>query len=390
MMTQEEALYTEAILLGLRARHDPTALVALQNLLATPGFDPAIFQERALHEGVAPLLYVTLRGRGVLPSTLETSLRRSYLALAGRNLLVFRELSRVLRGLSDAGIEVVILKGGALAEAVYGNIAVRPMCDIDLLIRRSAVPAALEVLRAEGYEANEREARAGDTLTYENEIMLRRAGGAPQMLLEVHWSLLDSPHHQQVIPMDWFWQTTRPIEIEGVPAKALGVEAQILHLCGHLLLHHGSGEVLRLLWLHDIAEVIHSAAEVDWELLAAQAGACDLVLPVQDVMEELVDRWHLPVPDHAVAQLRALEPSADEARVFAWLTAPQRPVAQRFAADLAALSDWRTRVRYAYHSLFPSPSYIMKRYGLPRWLVPIGYPYRWVLGLWSWLARRRR
>ena len=77
--------------------------------------------------------------------------------------------------------------------------------------------------------------------------------------------------------------------------------------------------------------------------------------------------------------------------MYAWLTASERPVAQRFYADLASMSSWRERLRYGWGSVFPSADYMRQRYGISNALfVPLSYPYRWFLGLKSALPALAR
>ena len=57
-----------------------------------------------------------------------------YLASAHRNLRLFGELRQILRAFNAAGLSVIPLKGACLAEMIYGNIALRPMVDVDLLL----------------------------------------------------------------------------------------------------------------------------------------------------------------------------------------------------------------------------------------------------------------
>ena len=130
----------------------------------------------------------------------------------------------MLRLLAAEQIAVILLKGAALAETIYGNIAVRPMGDLDLLVRREDVAAALAALRAAGWEAVETEPRDGLTLAYEVEIALQKPGPIP-VLLEIHWGLLDSPHYQHTLPIAWFWETAVPVEADGTGVLALGPEA---------------------------------------------------------------------------------------------------------------------------------------------------------------------
>jgi hypothetical protein len=377
---------TRFTLLCLRGRWDPAALEAARELASTGALDWEAWRQAVEAEVLSPLLYRVLHGQGIIPPPLEGELRLAYLRNARSNVLAFRELDDIVRCLAAAGIPAILLKGAALAETVYGNIAVRPMADLDLLVRREQMPGALRALGEAGYVAAEPEARAGLALEFENELVLRKPGPA-EVPLELHWSLLDSPHHQRLIPADWLWQTARSSLFAGEgaggeAARILGPEAQLLHLCAHLVLHHlGQG----LLWRHDIAEVIAFYRDaVDWEELLARAAAFDLVLPLQTVLPQVAEGWSAPVPAAVLARLRTLQPSAAEMNAFRLLTAAQRPVAQRMWTDLSGMAGWRARLGYAASVLFPSPAYMRHRYTIPHpTLLPFYYPYRWWLGLRS-------
>lgn len=382
-----ETSVDEFLHLCLRGRWDETALEAARAASRKDGFDWDAVHDIAEREGLAPLLYAITRGQNLVPPAIEEAWRLAYFHNARRNLRLFHELARIIQHLKAHRIPVIVLKGAALAEVVYGNPATRPMCDIDLLVRHENAAAALRALAKLDYAAAYSEAHAGDTLAYENEVMLRKPG-TQETILEIHWSLFNSPYYQHTLAPDWFWETALPLRIETVSAQRLGPEAQLLHLCGHALLHHGSASP-RMLWLHDIAEVLMAYREtLDWENLLRQAQVHNLTLPVRQLLLQVADQQRVPIPETALARLCALEPSAQEARVVARLTAPQRPVIRRFWADLASMPDWKTRLVYAGHSLFPSATYMQRRYAIPHlWLTPLYYPYRWWMGIRGLLGR---
>src|SRR6516164_8261306 len=61
------------------------------------------------------------------------------------------ECSRVLAELSAAGIQVVVMKGGALAYQVYAQPYLRPRSDTDILISKRDLPAAVHAFERLGY-----------------------------------------------------------------------------------------------------------------------------------------------------------------------------------------------------------------------------------------------
>lgn len=69
-----------------------------------------------------------------IPNTIREQLRKIYYQYMYHSMRLHQELQQALNILQEARIKLIVLKGAALAETVYKNIALRPMADIDLLI----------------------------------------------------------------------------------------------------------------------------------------------------------------------------------------------------------------------------------------------------------------
>ena len=420
-MSIEQPLTPSALVcLTLCARWDADALQRLRGLGAggPPDWDGAA--RFAIAEGVAPLVYHTLREAGLaLPASAQAALRAAYYCTAQRNLLLARELETALGALEAAGVATILLKGAALTQSVYINPALRPMGDLDLLVQPQDIPAALDALIALGYHNTSPEARPGDAAKFENELLLQRPepDHAP---IELHWSLFDAPFYQHRLPIERFWETAQPVQVGAASTRVLCPPSQILHLCGHLLLHHrascplatpdgapqgrqpraaatpprpaGGAQTGRLLWLYDIAELALCHRErLDWPLVCSQASDCALVCSLQHVLPQVSALFPHAIGREVLSMVQTLRPEPHEARLVARLLAPRRPVLQRFWTDLAGMRPWRRRLAYAWRSLFPSPRYMQERYRISRRvLTPLYYPYRWLRGLAETLAPGRR
>jgi len=367
------------LLLCLRGRFDPEALREAGRLSKRGAVEWEALERQVWREALGPLLFCTVQGQGLLPLAFEAALRQAYLESAVRNTLLLHELSQVGDQLAGVGISLLALKGASLAEDVYNNVALRPMRDLDILVRHEDAQRAVQVLRAKGYRVADSEVHAGMSLAYENELRLLK-DGITETTLDVHWHLLDSPFYQFGMGMEWFWETARPRTCAGAAGLMLGPEALLLYLCAHLALHHRRSGML---WRHDVAEVLHRYGdELDWDCVLQRAAEYELVLPLQQVVMEVAEQWQVPLPDGVREKLVELRPSAHERKVYAGLTADNRPVARRFRADLAGIPDWGGRLRYAWRHMFPSASYMRQRYKVRRdALLPFYYLYRWLLGL---------
>ncbi len=376
----------EFLLRCLRARFDEEALDEARTWFSRSALAWEQVTQRTQKESITPLIYSLLRGQTWLPQEVEERWHQIYMHNAMRNLLLLVELAHIIRVLAGAGVPTIVLKGGALMENVYGNVALRPMRDMDLLVHRDLAPAAMASVESLGYAPSHPEEYPGMVFAYENEIALCKAD-RESMPLELHWSLFDTPYYQQHLPMDWFWRTATPALFEDAAALILGPEAQVLHLSAHLMLHH-RGKGLR--WLHDVAEVVHRyQSSIDWELLLDRACRYQLALPLQKVLPLVARRWRAPIPSETLVRLDTLLPSPDERRIYRQMTTPHRSVAQRFWADLSDISGRRQQFRFLRRKLFPSTAYMRQRYGVDSHRITIfSYPYRWWLGIWSIFYRK--
>jgi len=371
--------------LCLRARWDPAARDAVQALVRDGPPDWEVVGAVTRAQALGPLLYVALRDEPALPAAYGAELRDAFYANAARETWFLQALEGILGALGAAGLPAMLLKGAALAVTVYGGQPLRPMGDVDLLLRQEDAAAALAVLRGLGYERVQVEVRPDADLDYRHHAQLRRTE-EPLPLVELHWTLVHSSYYRQRLGMDWFWQAALPVTVGAARAAVMRPAAQVLYLCAHLLLHHRGDE---LLWQHDIAAAIgHYGPRMDWDDLLDGAQRSELVLPLQRVLPALVEEWGVAVPADVLPRLAALRASRGEERVFAALTARGRPEALRFWDDLRGLPGWRPRLRFLAETLFPMPAHMQQRYGIRhRLLLPLYYPYHW---LQSWRVKRKK
>jgi hypothetical protein len=363
----------------LRLPYDPGAAASLRARARDFDGDWQSLLVLSRSERVAPLLHRAVRGRGIVPRAVARAWRRSRHSTALHNMLLLRELEPCLQQFAAARVPVIVLKGAALTTAVYRDLTLRPMADIDLLVRQEDRAATRRILEKRGYTAARAETHPGALFEYENEFLFAKSGTV-KVWLDVHWSLVDSPHYQARIGMDWFWATAQPFAIADTPTSMLGPEALLMHLCGHLALHH---RLKGLLWWHDIAEVIECyRGRIDWVQLLCRTRQYGLALPVYTVLRIVGEEWSAPIPPDVLGALRADRSSRQERRIFTWLTAAERPVGQRFWTDIVSLPHWGQRWRFARTQLLPSVAYMRQRYRIRHaLLVPLYYPYRWLQGL---------
>ena len=384
----KQDIVQQFVLLILQGRWDPSAILEGRDLISRNSLDWECCYKSIAANGVAPLIYSIIRDQGVFPPIIEQKLQKAYEHNRVRNIYIFSELKTILRRFEVVGIPNILLKGVVLSKEIYGDIALRPLTDMDLLVHPVETDSALKVLKSLGYDSLIPERGVNSSLLFENEVLLVKPGPI-RTVIEIHWSLLDSPYYQHFLDMNWFWQTARKLDFFGAPTTIFSPEAQLLHLCSHLMLHH-SGE--RLLWQHDIAEVIvHYDETIDWGELFDRAKIYDLVIPTQNILSSVIAKWHLSVRSEILEGLKELQPSSNELKVHAYLTGDKSSSGRSFMNDLRCMPDIRMRIRFILNNLIPAPTYMTSRYHIPKsLLLPIYYPYRWYLGLLSFVQTEQR
>ena len=361
----------------LAAARDPRAVAALA---AGTGraLDGEALRQLIERERVGPLLHRALNRSAMLSPATCAALRDSYRATAMRNLVFLNELGGCLERLAAVGVAAIVLKGAALAQPVYGSLALRPMSDLDILVQRRDMAAARAVVEDLGFRPSGLETHSGALVEYENALAFTKPGTV-SVDLDVHWSLLDSPFYQRELAMEWFWDSARVQPLGGLSAPTLGPEALLLHLCAHLMLHHQGP---RLLWWNDIAEVLYvERRSLNWGEVFDRSRAYQLLLPMREVLNHLAAEWIAPIPAEVLRRFAAARPSAAEADLFQRLSV-KAAAGRRFWTDLRSMANWRQGLHFARTNLLPSAAYMRARYGIRHpWLVPLYYPYRWLRGL---------
>jgi hypothetical protein len=346
---------------------------------------------------VAPLLYARLTQSGVAPppAAALASLRTAYLHAAMHNTRTYHFLAEALDALAAAGVPVLLLKGAYLAQHVYGNVALRPMGDIDLVVPEEQLSAAAQALQGIGYAMARPLRRVGHGREHHLPPFLRP--GAP--CVEVHGasSFLLLPRPLPAAELTRMWADARTVTITGRSALALAPEDQVLTLCAHAAFGHRF--VVDLRPFFDIAAVIRQAgATLDWGTIVAHAQqwgiatACGLSL-------HLACAWAAaPLPPAAEA---LIPPEVADAALINYLrekvlTAPAQRLTIDCYAPVAAgeteeawltlrLDAWygtrglTIKTRPLLEGLFPPPAAMARRY--PRMGAGLGSL------LWHYLCR---
>jgi hypothetical protein len=302
--------------------------------LLRPSIRWKLLFDLADRHGVQPLLCQALLSvQESVPPDQTKALQRDFKANLHKALLLSRELIRLVDCLSANGIEVMPYKGLALAELVYGDIALRQAGDIDLMIRAADLPQVREVVRGLGYtphaalsEAEEREyLKSGYEFAFD--------GTAGSNLLEVQWGI--QPRFYAVdFDMAALFQRALTAKIAGYPVRTPRYEDLFVVLALHAAKHVWG----RLIWLCDLARIMNRQ-QLDWKEVGSQAAELGIVriLRVTSILAHRL--LGAPVPTAAETHLPA---DSDASRLA---DAIQKCIADEEAYDVESIAYFRLMLR---------------------------------------------
>jgi hypothetical protein len=256
---------------------------------------------RAEALGVAGPLHAFLLaqpGRSGIGDAEWAGLQGVYYAQGARNAALLTALRDVLAAFAQRAIPVVVLKGAALAETVYRNVATRPMRDLDLLVRSEHLPDAADTLERLGFAPDEWYRPREWYLEHLHHLVPYRRG---QTTVEIHHRLLP-PSLPLAATEGELWARSRPAVVAGVTARVLAPDDLILHLSLHLAAVDGFAA--GLCGLRDLAETLrHHGGGIDWFRLAVSARG--LERPVRAALEVTAGLLGAVVPATAWEALAA-------------------------------------------------------------------------------------
>ncbi len=148
-----------------------------------------------------------------------------------------RLLHQALGALATHAIDVMLVKGSALAYTAYASFRDRPMGDVDLLVLPDRAEEAWSLLQEEGWKWWSNEFPADLYRTHHHLPPLLDASAA-SVSLEIHRALLPPGHPFRLAPQT-LWQRAQRITVDGQAALVPGPLHRLLHLCIHFAWSHG-------------------------------------------------------------------------------------------------------------------------------------------------------
>ena len=316
----------------------------------------------ARDNNVSQMLYPVLKKSENLPNRFIGELKKDYLSTAARNTLIYLEFKNIVGVFKEKDIDIMAMKGIALAEPIYQDIGVRGMSDIDLLIRKEDIKRANDALEDMGYYAVDLSRFDGSdnyltTCDYRSENPLHPS-------FHVHWHIVNSsvpaPYSSR-INMDEFWRDAAHVEISDVSVLTMSPHHFLIHLCEHAMrVTHSASKLIYLVDIKALAERYKDT--LDWHKVVETSKNYGLDKFVYNILSFCKMNIAFDVPEVVLNNLKPDKISFGE-KMFYSITAKGNGFSGlSYLVHLAMNKSFVKKALFIFRTIFPPAWVLAKRY----------------------------
>lgn len=303
---------------------------------------PSISEE----QGMAPLVNYHLRKANI---TIPQEIQRELTALSLRHKLINQVRTNTLIDLSmlfhQAEIPFLVLKGIALAHILYPSPGLRPMKDMDLLIRIEDIEKVTQLLIDNGFK------QQPDAFFHPSELHL------PTFTKEVEGFRISIEVHHRLLPEKngEFWGYLGQFQLphqkiiisDSVTIETLSKEEFLNHLCKHTFFSYHNLEPLKMIWVADICNLAEKFAEdIDWQFIKENFP---IVLHTLTALHEI-----FPLSEKLISKAMIMPRINTKTTIRPYLGWPGIPL-----RDVEKQAFWQ----WVKETIFPSDWVLFLRYG---------------------------
>jgi len=200
---------------------------------------------------------------------IRQTFEKTYHSVGFHNALYYEELRNLLRLFEQAGMKTIVLKGAAITDAVFKNVALRQMADIDLLIHEQDIERSTTLLTKAGYVPDEHRCTKKWYRVHHHHLapFIHPDRG---FIVEMHHHIIppDNPFGMDIRPL---WERAQATKVGESRTLVLCSEDLIIHLCIHL--SYCGGFIYGLRNVIDIVQVLrYHGSQLDWDRIRKEAS----------------------------------------------------------------------------------------------------------------------
>jgi len=264
-----------------------------------------------------PLLYHNLVAQGV-EDPLMGKFKGIYRYVLSINMMMFHRAAPVLKDFHGQGIDTLLLKGAAMIILNYKSHGLRTLSDVDILVRKDKVTAAVACLEKRGWKREY-------PFPLETILRFRHScgfNGGKGEQIDLHWNIL--PECRWPDADDVFWSRSIPIKLVDEPTRTLTPTDHLFHACVYGLKWN---RLPPCRWVADSMTLLDTqAADIEWDILLEHARARELTIQLREALGYLKKTFEAPIPDGLLEHLRQVPLSRMERFEFHVASRPRHPL----------------------------------------------------------------
>lgn len=278
--------------------------------LVSSNLDWQQITDSAIWHGVAQIVYKNLLAflnQDTVPYEILEELKKLYQKNRIRNTIVLNEVEQVYHSLNDSLIPAIPLKGAFLTPNVYRDVGLRPMSDVDLLIKKSDLDEINTILLSLGYQLNEPD-------LYDHQIKnhyhIQYFNLKRKILIELHWGVWAS-HHSHFFNsndfrlVDNFWARAIKYRNDLDSIKVLHPNDLLIMLLLHFIQHrfvgHNEKGFRNKGTLLQLCDIVRAIRYYDEKINTAQfmrevehLGLTKVIVASLCIVQQIFQEWPTP------------------------------------------------------------------------------------------------
>lgn len=194
-----------------------------------------------------------------IPTDVFLYLKKLYNQNLAKNLILQKELEKILKLTND--IEIIVLKGLPLAEFIYGNIGLRFIGDIDLLVKETDLEKIQKILLSAGFKISDYSTKIFYRFYHKHFHFVKKLENGQKVFLEIHWNIVKK-NEPFKIDLEKIWKNKITLKNNSIPISTLSLEDTMLYAGLHLYQHNYA----YLCFLVDVSEILKfGGKKTNWE-----------------------------------------------------------------------------------------------------------------------------
>jgi Uncharacterised nucleotidyltransferase len=298
------------------------------------------------------------------------ALRRAARATIVRCLALNAQLIRLMEAFRARGILAIPYKGPVLAAQAYGDVTLREFGDLDIILRHRDIAKANEIMVGLGFRPRFpwMVSPGGISAIVPGEYNYQDALGRVVVDLHTDRTLRHFPRPPD---LDELAARLVPVDVGGHSVFTFALEDQLPILC----IHGAKDFWQRIIWIVDLAELIRSQAQLDWDVVMRRAEARKAQRMLRLGLALAVGLLAAPLPNEIRVQLQrdqlASSVASEIVQMHLSRRAASRGAARRFRFRRQMLEGKLAGLRYSVRlAVAPAEEdWLMMR--LPRPLAPL-------------------